>query len=208
MKIGVCTHYTADWLKLADITIDVLDKYCQKHNYDLNVNEFLQEGKYNGINKILQAIDHLETNDVVMVMDIDTMVMNHTIKIEDLIDNEHDLFITTDYNGINAGVFIIRNTDWGYAFLNYVLDAIREPNIHCEQDAIKKYVGQYRSAGIKYLPQYKMNSYLYELYPNIPLQSHEQGNFNLFDFILHLPGIALQKRIEIFNEYKDRIIYE
>lgn len=208
MKIGICTHYTGDWLQLAGITIDVLEKYCDKHNYDLNVNEWLQSGKYTGIDKVLQAIDYLETNDVVMVMDIDTMIMNHTIKIEDLIDDEHDLFITTDYNGINAGVFIIRNTDWGYAFLNYLLDAIKEPNIHCEQDAIKKYVGQYGSNGIKFLPQYKMNSYLYFLYNDIPPQSHEQGSFEVGDFILHLPGVPLATRIDIFSECKKEIIYE
>lgn len=207
MKIGICVHYTESWIDLANMTTDVLYKYCAKHGYNRYVYETAYS-QYTGIDKILQLQEYLIFKDAIMVMDADTLIMNHTIKIEDLIDEEHDLFITKDYNGLNAGVFIIKNTEWAFEFLHYILNEIGKPNIHCEQDAINQYIKEHGADKIKFLPQYKINSYIYSLYPEIPMQVHHRGNFEIGDFILHVPGLPLEKKIQILNSQLPNIIYE
>jgi hypothetical protein len=61
---------------------------------------------------------------------------------------------------------------------------------------------------VKYLPHPSINSYRYELYAgyegdyfhdymHIP---HEYGQWEPGDLLLHLPGLSLEKRIEVFKE--------
>lgn len=206
MNIGICVHFTNQWLPLIEITLPILHKYCDKQDYDLSVIESPQYSRYDGTHKILQASESLIFKDVLMVMDADTLVMNHTIKIEDLIDDEYDVFITRDYNGINAGVFIIKNSEWSFDFLKYLLNEIGKPDIHCEQDAINQYIKQHGSDNIKFLAQRTINSYLYELYPEI--KEHEKGELNKESLVLHVPGLPLDKKIEVLKSQIKNIIYE
>lgn len=209
MKVGICVHYTSDWLPLINVTLPILEEYCNRHNYDLSVNEVMQYGQYTGYDKLHQAYEHLQLNDVVMVMDADTLITNLTIKVEDIIDDNHDFFISEDYNGINAGVFIIKKTDWGRHFLNHLLHFVwhRDYDVHCEQDVIRNYI---KAVGLKHIaiiPQNKINSYLYENYPEIGKLTIDNGQWHKGSFILHLPGLPINKRIEIFSEIKDKIVY-
>jgi hypothetical protein len=206
-NVGVCTHYTSDWSKLAAITVPILDEYCIKHRYHISVQEVVPYIPYNGRDKILQAKYLLEYNDIVMVMDADAMITNFTTKVEDFIKDDYDLFVTRDYNGINCGVFIIRNSKWGIDLLDYFLNSI-DGDIHCEQDALNKYVNEYGMDRICIVEHPAFNSLLYENYPEIVGLKESKGQWRVGDFVLHLPGIGMQKRIDILNETKNKIVYE
>lgn len=206
MKIGCAVHYTLSWEKLAAITIPILEKYCDKHKYLAAIDEVMNYSRYTGIDKIITALDSLEQNDVVMVLDADVLITNFTINIEDFIEDNYDLYISKDIHGINAGVFIIKSGEWSLKFLQYLLDSIGG-DIHCEQDAINKYINGKGMDKIKLLPQNSINSMLYENYAEGE-QTHENGQWQVGDFILHLPAMSIQKRIEIFQNHLKDIIYE
>ena len=100
-------------------------------------------------------------------------------------------------------VFVIpllttRNKD--VSFFDYILCCKGEPKMYCEQDAINKYLSEFpHDNNIKFLTHPSINSYLYENYPEIPAQEEEYGQWVPGNFVLHLPGMSQEKRIEIMK---------
>jgi len=201
MKICFQLIYTADWVDLAKITVPNIVNYCRKHGYDWNIQSI--QGRYSGYLKILniQSLFAANDADVIVSLDCDTLITNYNIKIEDYLDDTHSFFICEDYNGLNAGVFVIKNSKWSADFLSYILQCEGQSGMYCEQDAILSYMKSFpNNENIKILPHPSINSYLYESYPEIPPQSHEQGQWVEGDYILHLPGMDNQTRIKILTQ--------
>ncbi|CAD5174956.1 probable alpha-1,6-mannosyltransferase MNN10 [Musa acuminata AAA Group] len=76
--------------------------------------------------KILAVRSHLPHYDWVFWNDADTMVMNPAISLESILyavightnlDASPDLVVTEDTNGVNAGVFFVRRSEWSDKFL-------------------------------------------------------------------------------------------
>jgi hypothetical protein len=192
--------YTSDWSELAKLSVPNLVNYCRKQGYTWNVQ--CVSSPFSGYQKILYIQQLFNNNeaDLVVSIDCDVLITNYNKRVEDYLSGEHSFFICNDFNGINAGVFAIKKTDWSKDFLSYLLLCQGEPDMHCEQDAIIKYTKEFpNDTNIQILPHPSINSYLYENYPEIPFQTHEQGQWVSGDFLLHLPGLSNQKRIEIFN---------
>lgn len=199
MKICVVTMFSPAYRPIADITLPVLKSYCEKHNYQWEIicvpdwdysyrkHEYLKE-------KMKWDID------VFFYIDIDALITNPEIKIENFIDDEHDLFVCEDVNEVNGGVFILKNTEWAKEFNEFVLAQkaiqVNEQNVYvlCKDDP-----------KIKLLKHPSINSYPYEYYPEYKNITHEQGNWERNDFICHVPGKSLSERIEILNKIKDAV---
>jgi len=93
--------------------------------------------------KILALQAHLGSYDYVLFVDVDVLVMNGAVRIEDLVGPPRpppappagvaeafaaaaaaaspavpaDLVISEDWNGLNTGVFVLRNSPWSHALL-------------------------------------------------------------------------------------------
>jgi SAM-dependent methyltransferase len=64
--------------------------------------------------------EHLENYDYVLFMDIDAIFSDHSVRIEEFIDEEFDLVAAEDYSThskMNAGVLLFKNSDWSKKFL-------------------------------------------------------------------------------------------
>jgi len=199
--------YTQSWLELAKITTVNIARYCVKHGYSWNI-QCIDE-PYDAFEKIRQIQGIFERNeaDVVMSMDCDSLITNYTIRIEDFINDYNSFFVCEDYHGINTGIFIIKNTIDAKILIDYTLPMKGDIGFNCEQDKIEQYF--YHSednTGIEILPHPSINSYLYELYHEIPPQTPAQGQWIEGSFILHLPGIGMDLRKEILSNTK--VIYE
>ena len=50
----------------------------------------------------------------ILWMDNDSLIVNQTLSLESLIagDPGKDFYISSDFNGINFGVFAVRNSEW------------------------------------------------------------------------------------------------
>lgn len=112
MKIKIVSYYAGDdplYAKMCSLTKEINSKYCQLHNYAYQFNKkdmqeiknFAQSNHGNGFDIIAYKIkflyEHLIKNDcdILVFLDADATVSNPNIKIEDLIDNKHDFFISS-----------------------------------------------------------------------------------------------------------------
>lgn len=158
----------------------------------------------------------------------DTMIMNHSTRLEDRVNNAYHFIICVDTNGINADSFLIRNTEQGREFIDSVLAIETECSKEwdCEQRGIAfvlglPYTAQYIGVHpdkfqitnkwkdlVKIFPQRYMNGYNYNFYHH---KDHRDafgydGNWNFGDWLIHWPAISLENRISLFHQYKGYII--
>ena len=49
---------------------------------------------------------------------MDTVIVNFGVQLEDIVDYEYDQILAADRNGLNCGVWMIRNTEWSLWFLD------------------------------------------------------------------------------------------
>jgi mannan polymerase II complex MNN10 subunit len=201
MTAAVYIYYTPEWQELADIVLPKGWAYCKKHEFEDRFSKIATE-RWAYLKMICLSNLLLEYRyDFIWVLDLDTLITNPEIKFTDFTDNEHDIFICKDINGINAGSWIIRNTEASRKFIETIVNNFTEPH---EQILMNKYLHMVK---VKYLPHPSINSYKYELYNELldledeeMIISHEDGNWQPGDLLLHLPGLSLEKRIEVFKE--------
>jgi hypothetical protein len=203
MKITIQILYTTSWIDVANIVLPNISEYAHRHGYSIDA-QCLSENYPSdfGFNKLKLIADKFQRAecDAIWSLDLDVAVTNHKRKIEDYIKTASDFYITKDYNGINAGSFIVLNSYWSETFIEYCLAQQRKVGMHCEQNAIEEYIKNYpKDRKIAILPHPTINSFLYENYPDIPMQEHEAGQWQAGDFLLHLPGVSLEKRIDILK---------
>lgn len=202
MKICILILYTESWQELADVVFPNVHRYVDKHVYWFKP---IKHYVFNGFGKLREIKNLLSIYDTVWSMDLDTLITNHSIKVEKFLDDTNDLYFTFDFNGLNCGSFIVIRSVFSMSVLNTALSLEGLPSIHCEQDAFNEIFKLSPSAifdKVKHLPHPSINSYHYNLYPEIPPQTHEQGNWEEGDFVLHLPGIGMDKRLEILKNTK------
>jgi hypothetical protein len=201
-------------MNLAELVVPVMAAYRDKHNYyALRVQTIPSTWEFHKIKTIVAVLE--AGADLVFCLDLDTLITNHNVKVEDFIDDKHDFYITQDINEVNAGSIIVKNSDWSRTLLKVILEeAGRFEN---EQNAIKPFANYDK---VKILDHPSINSYPYDEYApsyglipgRIPLlgikgkPTHEQGNWEPGDFVAHLPGLPMSRRIEIFNRMKDQIV--
>lgn len=193
---------------MADICVPNLRKYCLKHGYDLH--EILIENDKYFYEKHYDFHVLFERGyDLIYYCDVDSLLTNHSIRIEDLIDEEHDIFITKDFNELNGGSVVWKNSEWGRKInLHIIAEKDKWGN---EQNVINHYWDKPEWGGkVKVLPQNKMNSYDYSLYFECKEYQgrHDLGDWKERDFLIHFPGLSPTDKLAMMNEYKDKIIYE
>ncbi len=201
MNAAIYIYYTPSWQPLADIVLPMVKQYCLKYGYRRCLMPSAENSNW-AARKILYLEMLLVNYDFIWVLDLDTLITNPSIPFTDFTDDEHDIFITKDINGINAGSWIVRNTKASRDFIGKIVDNFDAPH---EQILMNKYLHMVK---VKYLPHPSINSYKYELYYNLPELlaacgyipiKHEHGQWESGDLLLHLPGLSLEKRIEIFK---------
>lgn len=203
MTVKVLTHFTPNWKELSLITVPVLQKYCDKHGYHLSVFENTPYQNYTGKEKMKQILEVCKYGDIAMVIDADAIITNPEIKIESFIDDDHDFYITKHVGCVNAGVFILRFTQWTEMFINKLLPSIGKERIHCEQDSITQYMADYpNSTKIKVCSHPSFNSFDYSLYPEHKDKIGSDEDWRPNHFVLHLPGTGMELRTSKLSKIK------
>lgn len=219
-KICLASLYTNDLSDLAAITLPNKEKYCKSKGYSYIVKK--QDQAYTGFDKVLFLHQLAETKqyDWILWCDCDTLITNFNKNIEDLIDFNYHFFLTTDVNGINAGVFLFRTSLEGMSYLRHVKEKMYEYAPYNlfkfgeEQTAmIHTYQDQAFKSIVKILPQRSMNSYNYSLYNYTPQESLDKlgtsGIWQPEDFIIHIPGFGpdrYDQRLAHFKYYIEKVI--
>jgi hypothetical protein len=221
MKIAMATLNDDTYEPLAEITFHKNKReYCLRHGY-----EAIQKNsgwtfpkKAIGFEKLKQILEIFEEKpylDWLHCSGCDTLVTNFNQKLEDIIDDTYHMIVCFDGNGMNVDSFLIKNSRVGKGLIKLILQVYDQYKDHFwyEQQAFIDYFFNAPLAKdiIKPLPQRVMNSYIYDLYPEWrekPQLDHtgHDGNWVHGDFMLHLPGISLEKRIEIMTEFLGKVV--
>ena len=223
---ALLSFFTSDYQPLHDLNGPVKDAYCAKqgHKHIVKVAPYQPRDLYYAFDRLYFLRDLLfgglpegEGIDTVLVMNGHAQVMNHNVLVESFLDADHDFYITKDISGLNAGVFIVRKTEWLKTWLNHILslEPIHKSKVQFEQTLFQEnWERPEFKSRIKICPQNDFNSYRYDFY-HIP--TTHPGQFKPGDFCLHAPGkhvnagnqSLLESRLAIFRspEITSQIIW-
>ncbi len=200
MKLTLLTQTTEQYWSLMALTAPNKLEYCLRHKVAFQCDKLMTFTYENWAERNVSMLNTLRNTDWLMFMGADTLIMNHTINVHDMLKQyqEHEFVIAEDINGINNDVFFLQNTNNSIKFLETIIDEYGTSKN--DQDAMKKHLSM-----VSHIiePQRKFNSYLYSQY-NYP--DDKGGSYQPGDFILHLPGLNNLKRSTIIQQYLPSVI--
>jgi mannan polymerase II complex MNN10 subunit len=175
-------------------------QYCKQHGYDFICEETSLDTSrpiaWSKIKLIQKVMENPKYNWVFWT-DADALIMNLAIPLEELIDERYDLIISKDFNNINTGHFLIKNSDWSQDFLKRVYS-----HVNCihgpwwEQHAvIGELQDKYHAPFVKMIPQRFMNSYPFET------ARYLTGTYQRGDFVVHFAGVRGLDNLESLMSY-------
>lgn len=205
--IVVVTMFSESHQSLANICLPNLQAYCDRHGYQLVCvhpeNDKCWFKKHEAFDRIFEGLGE---DGIIFYCDIDTLIMNHEIKVESFVNEVHSFYLTRDFTELNGGSIILKTNKVGKWINDFILSKQNYPN---EQNVYNWYIDYLRFYdNTKVLPQNTINSYDYSLYPECSkyVGKHECGDFKEGDFLIHFPGLGIDDKIKLMNQYKQRII--
>lgn len=206
MRIMVCTMFGLAYKGLADICVPNLQEYCQRHGYIPKIIKVNDNDCWFYKHKFFTSVMSKGEADIIFYCDIDSLITNHTLSIENFIDKKYSFYITRDFNELNGGVVVIKNDRVGRMINSYVLSAENkyenEQNVYNSEE-----FKDFNSGFYSVLPHPSFNSYQYSLYPECSsyVGRQSKGDWQQGDFLIHFPGLPIEKRIELMNEYLQKV---
>lgn len=189
-----------DYIKLHN---ENLEKYCKKWNFDYKFYNNCKENMYwCKIHMVLDALKNSNKYDYVIWMDSDTYIFNMDINLSNILNEYNsDIYIGLDnykeYDMINAGVFIIKNSPVGRQYLEECISSLHPSCIKSDGKLKGKWAGVCYEQGImNILIADKYKNYTTVL-PNKFLLNFDKCYNNVF--IMHLYGSSNNSRKKCFN---------
>ena len=201
MIVTLLTAASESHWPIMELSLPNKAEYCAKHKIQLDARKHVNIEYIHGERQLfsLDALDHC---DWLFFNGADTLIMNQQVDVRVFIDPYYDLIIGLDVNGINNDVLLLKNCQKSRTFLECVL-AMKNlcPN---DQVAMAHTIQNLPGFKTKAVHQRLFNSYLYKEYPYH--KTDNGGTFELGDFMLHLPGLPVERRLELMNEYLPKVI--
>lgn len=207
MRVIVCSMFSPSHQELADISVPNLQEYANRHGYELRIiNIENDKWEYKKHEAFKEWMDKDEC-DLIWYKDVDSLITNLSIPIESFVDDENVFYLTKDFNEINGGSVIIKNTIGGRMFNDMVLE--NGGMFENEQNLFNSFpILVFGVDFMKTLSHPSINSYKYDLYPEC--KSHvgreDLGDWQPGNFVIHFPALQLKDRIELMKWYSQKII--
>jgi hypothetical protein len=192
LNILVLSLADKEFSGIAEISSPNKQRYAAKHGYEfICADHLIDASRSASWNKVLWIVRSMRVQmpDWIFWTDADSLVMNGEIRLEDIIgDGEHDLIITKDENGLNAGQFLIKNSRWSQEFLSDVWDQEQFISHHWwEQEAIKHVLSEMTEEEelkhVRCVPRNAMNCY----------HNPYRSDWTDGDFIVHFAGMGRER---------------
>lgn len=200
-------HHGPSFREISKISSRSIIDYCNTHGYDYKIeSQDLDKDRHISWSKLYLARKYLKDYDWVWCIDSDAMIMNHTIRLENVVDNNYDIIVALRENrvdSINTGSILYRNTDWNRDFMGemYKQEEFKH-SMFLEQSALQKLFlldsENLAKKHIKLVNHRLFNSYYHGWYPN--------ENFRPEDFVIHLAGTSNDYRLKMFEFLRNYII--
>ena len=166
-----------------------------------------------GFNKIHYSLELLQDNpdiEWLLFSECDATITNLTIPIEDKINNDYHFIVPVDVLNINAGNFLVRNSDEGRAYLQMIIDHEAEYAKHewAEQQVIIDTIAENTDRVLVVYQRY-MNSYQPEAYDYMDNRIDLFGNSGAWepgDWIVHWPGLHKPVRLRLAEQILKQVV--
>lgn len=225
MNTALLSFYTSDYQPLVDVTGPVKDAYCARWGYAhiVKLAPYGDASRYYAFQRLHYLRDLLFGDlpegrgiETVLVMNSHAQVMNHSIPVEALLNDSHDFYIAADVNGLNAGVFVVRKSEWLKTWLDFLLALEAVHHDHCWKEQ-KLMQDNWQRAEFKpriqLVDQRRLGAYLWKFYA---WADTSPGQWQPGDWIIHVPGRSvlanpahslMESRVAIFSspEIMDKI---
>lgn len=200
----ICTVYNTPFKPVADITVPIMQEYCERHGYGFH-HRLCDNPKRDIIWERLEVVKEAagpDGGEHVVWMDADVLITNHVQASELWMCDDTPGFVLLKTEGgayrLNDGVF-----SWPLFFYNDVLEQLREmepkpeSKLYCPQDFYERLFMNGCEDGKPMQHQY-VQSILNEEYgiTNAPHQQWQPGHF-----ALHLPGMTNERRVELLKKH-------
>ncbi len=205
------THEGKTFEEVGNLTLSSKQDYCNRHGYDFvcktdNFTSF-KKNRVIGWERIDMFLEYLDSYEWVWMLGADTMIMNQTIKLEDIIDDNYDMILARNFNNkdiieINSDSWLVKSSEWSRNFLNKIN----------KKEHLYNTWGFEQSAAIEELNNNTETLKHIKLVHNRVFNSYwhhwhiETNNFKFGDFVLHDAGTSNQHRFDLFNEMKNKIV--
>jgi hypothetical protein len=233
LKIGLLMIYKSnnDWPEaLLQRVIRNRERYCDMHGCQIIIaNHLLDKSRPAAWSKLKAAMHYLSDYDYLFYVDTDVVIMNLDVPPTAFINlaPQHDFIFSKDWNGINTGNWLVKNTEFSHWFLQKAwnqtqlipkrsVDGVPHP-FEYEQRAfhfllntdvwksrsLPKYSGDSKAllSHFYILPQCSMNSYV--LHPFGWQGDREESHFVQGDFLVHFAGKKGRRKTYLLSHYLD-----
>lgn len=225
--IVLATAASREYESLARITRENKREYCKRHGLVLSSFTHTEPISCWERPKIWRQV--LEDAEWLFWTGCDAAITNLTIDVRDLFDDNADLIIAADGNGINNDVFLMRRNSATLRFMDAVVDCERR-GVRIEQDAMSVVLsgapdypqfthrlptlyqeGKQVTPEISRLLQTELNKTdvrvkivsqrVLNAYPHqyYGMNGTEDNAWGYKSFVAHMPGTTLEQRIEFFS---------
>lgn len=127
--------------------------------------------------KLIQAACRCRRGQWLFWSDADSLIVNQSVPLSRIINEDYDLIFTMDWLMLNAGVFLIKCSDWSESFLRAVYEDRRFDDARAlDQAAIQYHLESVPNVNdhVMFVAKHLMNAYVEEYRPG--------------DFLVHLAG--------------------
>jgi hypothetical protein len=232
MKYALVTLYNTIVQDLVKPLTENKQEYCNRwgYSYFLNIVNYTERDweiqHYNAygfarIKYLLDLMTQYPNIDCFCWMDNDAFIMNQTIDLDTLLKSipEFDLLIGEDWNGINSGVFFLKNNNQTQIFLEKMYSFTPNPYdgrpywwVRSEQCAFTDLISTINTYivhhslfnGYIILPKPDNDWRFRGLQPFHPYWQPQQ--FQLGDFVLHFVGTPNEQKKQLIQEYLNQVI--
>lgn len=207
--IAISCQYNDSFASVADLTVPIMQEYCDRHGYHLLLNKNRAIKRSIVWDRYDIILENLTDYYAIVHMDCDLVVTNHYIRIEDLIDRTiRDIIISRAQTEqgewrFNDGVAIFRNSLSMQNILQAAWEIPDDDFVKCGQDALELLWRHGKAGHFNLIPQKSLNSFLYSEYS---MPETTPGNWTPGDFVLHMPGRTNERRCELIHETIPKII--
>jgi hypothetical protein len=143
LKVAILTLYTKDILSYAKYGLQTKSIYAKKNGYDFIIyDEIIDQSRPPAWSKIKIIEQHLVNYDWVFWSDADSLIMNHTVKLESMIDASHDKDMIMTPGPIckyNTGQWLVRNSNWSFDVLQKTWENVRDTDFWFKENPWEQY---------------------------------------------------------------------
>ena len=173
---------------LTEMSIENKRQHAAQKGFDLVVAQNLAHGRTARWDKVMLLRRMLSQYKWVHWVDLDTLFMNMKRDPMAFLDEQYDLHVAKDANGLNTGSFYVKASPWSRDFLRKVWEHNDGGKGESDQRSFAHVIASLpadeRQLHVKYYSQKLFNEY-----PDpIVAFKNWKGHFREGDYLLHFPG--------------------